>query len=89
MQGPHTLVIQVSKITFSSWRILVSKMPQIIETGLAEQFYASRRMGLASICLKITARIAYSLKQELLNGLSHPPLFSMVNPFKASFDIVM
>jgi hypothetical protein len=31
---------------------------QITETGFAEQFYASHRMGPASICLKITARIA-------------------------------
>ncbi len=31
---------------------------QIIETGYAEQFYATQRMGLPSISLKITARIA-------------------------------
>ncbi len=31
---------------------------QIIETGFAEQFYASHRMGPALICLKISARIA-------------------------------
>jgi hypothetical protein len=31
---------------------------QIIETGFAEQFYASHRMGPAPICLKISARIA-------------------------------
>jgi hypothetical protein len=31
---------------------------QIIETGFAEQFYASHRMGHAPICLKISARIA-------------------------------
>ncbi len=31
---------------------------QIVETGFAEQFYASHRMGPASICLKISARIA-------------------------------
>ncbi len=28
---------------------------QIIETGFAEQFYASHRMGPALICLKISA----------------------------------
>jgi hypothetical protein len=31
---------------------------QIIETGFAELFFASQRMGLASISLKITARRA-------------------------------
>jgi hypothetical protein len=31
---------------------------QIIETGFAEQFYASHRMGPAPICLKISVRIA-------------------------------
>ncbi len=31
---------------------------QIIETGFAEQFYASHRMGPAPICLKISARTA-------------------------------
>ncbi len=31
---------------------------QIIETGFAEQFYASRRVGPASICLKISLRTA-------------------------------
>jgi hypothetical protein len=31
---------------------------QIIETGFAEQFYASHRMGPAPICLKTSARIA-------------------------------
>ncbi len=31
---------------------------QIKETGFAEQFYASHRMGPATICLKISARIA-------------------------------
>jgi hypothetical protein len=31
---------------------------QIIETGFAEQFYASHMIGLAPICLKISARIA-------------------------------
>jgi hypothetical protein len=31
---------------------------QIIETGFAEQVYASHRMGPAPICLKISARTA-------------------------------
>jgi hypothetical protein len=31
---------------------------RIIETGFAEQFYASHRMGPAPICLKISAIIA-------------------------------
>jgi hypothetical protein len=31
---------------------------QIIETGFAEQFYASHRMGPAPICLQTSARIA-------------------------------
>jgi hypothetical protein len=31
---------------------------QIIETGFAEQLYASYRMGPGPICLKISARIA-------------------------------
>ncbi len=31
---------------------------QIMETGFAEQFYASHRMGPAPICLKISASTA-------------------------------
>ncbi len=33
---------------------------QIVETGFAEQFSASHRMGPAQICVKISARSAYS-----------------------------
>jgi hypothetical protein len=47
---------------------------QIIETGFAELFYASHRMGLASICLKITARRAYNQTYRMI-PLS-TPLFS-------------
>jgi hypothetical protein len=53
---------------------------QIIETGFAKQFYASHRVGPASICLKIHE---YSLKQDLSNDTTdNPPLFSLVNTFK-------
>ena len=57
---------------------------QIIETGFAEQFYASHRVGPAPICLKIFCE--YSLNQDLSNDTTDdPPLFSLVNTFKSRF----
>ncbi len=38
--------------------VIGKQLLQIIETGFAEQFYASHRMGPAPISLKISARIA-------------------------------
>jgi hypothetical protein len=55
---------------------------QMIETGFAELFYASHRMGPALICLKISARIV-KREGDLSNDTAgNPPLFSLVNTFK-------
>ncbi len=54
---------------------------QMIETGFAEQFYASHRMGPALICLKISARIV--LKGDLSNDtVDNLPLFSFTFKLK-------
>jgi hypothetical protein len=57
---------------------------QIIEIGFTEWFYASHRMGLAQIPLKISARIAQRETYQMIL-LSTPPLFSLVNTFKRAF----
>jgi hypothetical protein len=55
---------------------------QIIETGFAEWFYASHRMGPAQILLKISAIIA-ERETYVSNDITlNPPLFSLVNTFK-------
>ncbi len=57
---------------------------QIIETGFAEQFYASHRMGPAPICLKISTRIAeretyrmIPLKTRLFSHWSIPLTYAL------------
>ncbi len=55
---------------------------QMIETGFAEQFYASHRMGLQQLCENFREN---SLKRDLSNDTTvNPPLFSMVNTFKGT-----
>ncbi len=54
---------------------------QIKETGFAEQFYASHRMG--GDCTNLFENFSEnSLKGDLSNDTTHnPPLFSLVNTF--------
>ncbi len=47
---------------------------QIIETGFAEQFYASHRMGPAQIWLKISASTAESETYRTTRLFSHWPI---------------
>jgi hypothetical protein len=57
----------------------------MIQTGFAEQFYASHRMGPAPISLNFSKN---NLKGDLSNDTTdNPPLFSLVNTFKADYGI--
>jgi hypothetical protein len=54
---------------------------QIVETGFAEQFYVSYRMGPCTNLCDHFREI--SLKRDLSNDTTvNPPLFSLVNTFK-------
>ncbi len=59
---------------------------QMRETGFAEYFEASHRMGPVPICLKISARI--DLKGDLSNDTTvTPALFSLFKTFKTLRNI--
>ncbi len=60
---------------------------QIIETGFAEQFWASHRMRTEQICLKISARTA-GRPIEFYTTVN-PPLFSMAKTLKCDIKNII